>query len=74
MKFSLSSSLRYAEQLRLTRAAVICQKQYRMVRDRQVYLRVRQAVVTIQAFTRGMYTRRIFQEVLELRIFLSILQ
>ncbi|XP_046900977.1 unconventional myosin-Vb isoform X1 [Hypomesus transpacificus] len=55
---------RHAEQLRLTRAAVICQKQYRMVRDRQAYLRVRQAVVTIQAFTRGMYTRRIFQEFL----------
>ncbi|XP_071009215.1 unconventional myosin-Vb isoform X2 [Oncorhynchus clarkii lewisi] len=55
---------RYAERLRLTRAAVICQKQYRMVRERTSYLRVRQAVVTIQAFTRGMFTRRIFQEFL----------
>ncbi|XP_071206363.1 unconventional myosin-Vb-like isoform X2 [Salvelinus alpinus] len=55
---------RYAEQLRLSRAAVICQKQYRMVRERRGYLRVRQAVVTIQAFTRGMFTRRIFQEFL----------
>ncbi|XP_055722481.1 unconventional myosin-Vb-like isoform X1 [Salvelinus fontinalis] len=55
---------RYAEQLRLTRAALICQKQYRMVRERRDYLRVRQAVVTIQAFTRGMLTRRIFQEFL----------
>ncbi|XP_036384291.1 unconventional myosin-Vb isoform X3 [Megalops cyprinoides] len=55
---------RLAEQLRLTRAAIICQKQYRMVRDRKAYLRVRQAVVTIQAFTRGMYTRRIYQEFL----------
>uniref|UniRef100_A0A8C7U2B9 Myosin VB n=1 Tax=Oncorhynchus mykiss TaxID=8022 RepID=A0A8C7U2B9_ONCMY len=55
---------RYAERLRLTRAAVICQKQYRMVRERTAYLRVRQAVVTIQAFTRGMFTRRIFQEFL----------
>uniref|UniRef100_A0A673ZRS2 Myosin VB n=1 Tax=Salmo trutta TaxID=8032 RepID=A0A673ZRS2_SALTR len=55
---------RYAEQLRLTRAALICQKQYRMVRERRGYLRVRQGVVTIQAFTRGMLTRRIFQEFL----------
>uniref|UniRef100_A0A4W5PWW9 Myosin VB n=1 Tax=Hucho hucho TaxID=62062 RepID=A0A4W5PWW9_9TELE len=55
---------RYAEQLRLTRAALICQKQYRMVRERRDYLRVRQAVVTIQAFTRGMLARRIFQEFL----------
>ncbi|KAK0150594.1 Unconventional myosin-Vb [Merluccius polli] len=55
---------RYADQLRLTRAAITCQKQFRMVRDRQAYLRVRQAVVTIQAYTRGMYTRRIFQEFL----------
>uniref|UniRef100_A0A8C5CMK9 Myosin VB n=1 Tax=Gadus morhua TaxID=8049 RepID=A0A8C5CMK9_GADMO len=55
---------RYAEQLRLTRAAVICQKQCRMVRDRRAFLRVRRAVVTIQAYTRGMYTRRIFKEFL----------
>uniref|UniRef100_A0A8C7GVU3 Myosin VB n=1 Tax=Oncorhynchus kisutch TaxID=8019 RepID=A0A8C7GVU3_ONCKI len=55
---------RYAEQLRLTRAALIFQKQYRMVRERRDYLKVRQAVVTIQAFTRGMLTRRIFQEFL----------
>ncbi|XP_076613932.1 unconventional myosin-Vb isoform X1 [Chaetodon auriga] len=55
---------RYAEFLRLTRAALICQKQYRMVRDRRAYLRVRQAVVTIQAFTRGMFTRRIYWEFL----------
>uniref|UniRef100_A0A8C7H1M0 Myosin VB n=1 Tax=Oncorhynchus kisutch TaxID=8019 RepID=A0A8C7H1M0_ONCKI len=39
---------RYAEQLRLTRAALIFQKQYRMVRERRDYLKVRQAVVTIQ--------------------------
>ncbi|KAK7895777.1 hypothetical protein WMY93_021102 [Mugilogobius chulae] len=53
---------RYAEYLRLTRAAIICQKQYRMVRERRAFLRVRNAVVTIQAYTRGMYTRRIFKE------------
>uniref|UniRef100_A0A4W6FEI7 Myosin VB n=1 Tax=Lates calcarifer TaxID=8187 RepID=A0A4W6FEI7_LATCA len=55
---------RTAEYLRLTRAALICQKQYRMVRDRRAYLRVRQAVVTIQAYTRGMFTRRIYWEFL----------
>ena len=54
---------RYAEYLRLSRAALICQKQYHMVRVRQAYLRVRQAVVTIQAYTRGMFTRRIYWEV-----------
>ncbi|XP_077944662.1 unconventional myosin-Vb isoform X4 [Gasterosteus aculeatus] len=53
---------RHADFLRQTRAALLCQKQYRMVRDRRAYLRVRRAVVTIQAFTRGMFTRRIYQE------------
>ncbi|XP_051533560.1 unconventional myosin-Vb isoform X2 [Myxocyprinus asiaticus] len=53
---------RYAEMLRLTRAALICQKQYRMVRVRREYLRIRRAVITIQAFTRGMFIRRIYQE------------
>lgn len=53
---------RYAEYLRLTRAAIICQKQYRMVRERRAFLRLRRAVVTIQAYTRGMYTRRVFRE------------
>ncbi|XP_072517688.1 unconventional myosin-Vb isoform X1 [Salminus brasiliensis] len=55
---------KYAEYLRLTRAALICQKQYRMVRVRRAYLTVRQAVITIQAFTRGMFTRRLYQEFL----------
>uniref|UniRef100_A0A8C9ZTE6 Myosin VB n=1 Tax=Sander lucioperca TaxID=283035 RepID=A0A8C9ZTE6_SANLU len=55
---------RLAEFLRQSRAALVCQKQYRMVRDRRVYLRVRRAVVTIQAFTRGMFTRRIYREFL----------
>uniref|UniRef100_A0A8C6UTR1 Unconventional myosin-Vb n=1 Tax=Neogobius melanostomus TaxID=47308 RepID=A0A8C6UTR1_9GOBI len=53
---------RYAEYLRLTRAAIICQKQYRMVRERRAFLKMKRAVVTIQAYTRGMYTRRIFRE------------
>ncbi|XP_069557027.1 unconventional myosin-Vb isoform X1 [Brachyistius frenatus] len=55
---------RHAEFLRHSRAALICQKQYRMVRDRRAYRRVRRATVTIQAFTRGMFTRRIYQEFL----------
>ncbi|XP_024154418.1 unconventional myosin-Vb [Oryzias melastigma] len=55
---------RYAEFLRLSRAALFCQKQYRMVRERRAYLRKRRAVVTIQAFTRGTLTRRIYWEFL----------
>uniref|UniRef100_A0A8C2A9S5 Unconventional myosin-Vb n=1 Tax=Cyprinus carpio TaxID=7962 RepID=A0A8C2A9S5_CYPCA len=55
---------RYAEMLRLTRAALICQKQYRMVQVRREYLRVRRAVITIQAFARGMFVRRLYQEFL----------
>lgn len=49
--------------MRLSRAALFCQKQYRMVRERRAYLRKRRAVVTIQAFTRGTLTRRIYWEV-----------
>ncbi|XP_073680092.1 unconventional myosin-Vb [Garra rufa] len=55
---------RYAEMLRMTRAALICQKQYRMVRVRREYLKTRRAVITIQAFTRGMFIRRLYQEFL----------
>ncbi|XP_035465002.1 unconventional myosin-Vb isoform X2 [Scophthalmus maximus] len=55
---------RHAEFLRRTRAALVCQKQFRMVRDRRAFLRVRQAVVTIQAHARGMFTRRIYWEFL----------
>uniref|UniRef100_A0A673NHT8 Unconventional myosin-Vb-like n=1 Tax=Sinocyclocheilus rhinocerous TaxID=307959 RepID=A0A673NHT8_9TELE len=55
---------RFAEMLRLTRAALICQKQYRMVRVRREYLRTRRAVITIQAFARGMFIRRLYQEFL----------
>ncbi|XP_061657144.1 unconventional myosin-Vb isoform X2 [Syngnathoides biaculeatus] len=55
---------RYAEYLRLTRAAVACQKNYRMARERRAYLTVRRAAVTVQAFARGMFTRRIYQEFL----------
>uniref|UniRef100_A0A4W4EA40 Myosin VB n=1 Tax=Electrophorus electricus TaxID=8005 RepID=A0A4W4EA40_ELEEL len=55
---------RYAEYLRFTKAALVCQKQCRMVRVRRAYLTIRQAVITIQAYTRGMYTRRLYQEFL----------
>ncbi|XP_072227603.1 unconventional myosin-Vb isoform X2 [Leuresthes tenuis] len=55
---------RYAEFLRLSRAALVCQKQYRMVRERRAFLAVRRATVTIQAFARGMFTRRIYWEFL----------
>ncbi|XP_031434354.1 unconventional myosin-Vb isoform X1 [Clupea harengus] len=55
---------RHAEQLRLSKAALVCQKQYRMVRVRREYLKTRQAVITIQAFTRGMFIRRLYQEFL----------
>ncbi|XP_067231805.1 unconventional myosin-Vb isoform X1 [Chanodichthys erythropterus] len=55
---------RHAEMLRLTRATLICQKQYRMVQVRREYLRIRRAVITIQAFARGMFIRRLYQEFL----------
>nr|XP_057913382.1 unconventional myosin-Vb isoform X2 [Doryrhamphus excisus] len=53
---------RYAEYLRLTRAAIICQKNYRMARERRAFITVRQATVVIQAYARGLFTRRIYQE------------
>lgn len=59
----MTSDRRYAEYLRLTRATVVCQKNYRMARERRAFLNVRRATVTIQAFARGMFTRRIYQEV-----------
>ncbi|XP_061782613.1 unconventional myosin-Vb isoform X1 [Nerophis lumbriciformis] len=55
---------RYAEYLRLTRAAMVCQKNYRMVRERRAYLTVRNATVVIQAFTRGMFTRKIYNQLM----------
>lgn len=49
---SLAMSLRYSK------AAVIIQKTYRMVVVRQLFLMIRQATITIQAFTRGTLARR----------------
>lgn len=54
---------RLAEHLRRTRAAITLQKQYRMLRVRQAFLRVRTATITIQAFARGMFVRRIYRKV-----------
>lgn len=39
------------------------QKTLRMVLARRSYLRMRQAVITIQAFARGMFARRLYQQV-----------
>uniref|UniRef100_A0A674HNA2 Myosin VB n=1 Tax=Taeniopygia guttata TaxID=59729 RepID=A0A674HNA2_TAEGU len=47
-----------------TRAAIILQKQYRMLRMRRAFLRVRSAALTIQAFARGMFVRRIYRQML----------
>uniref|UniRef100_A0A8C6ND45 Uncharacterized protein n=1 Tax=Melopsittacus undulatus TaxID=13146 RepID=A0A8C6ND45_MELUD len=55
---------RLAEHLRRTRAAIICQKQYRMLRILRAYQRVRTATITIQAFARGMIVRRIYHKIL----------
>ncbi|KAM9508315.1 unconventional myosin-Vb isoform 2-T2 [Guaruba guarouba] len=55
---------RLAEHLRRTRAAIIFQKQYRMLRILRAYQRVRSATITIQAFARGMIVRRIYHKIL----------
>ncbi|XP_014816274.1 PREDICTED: unconventional myosin-Vb [Calidris pugnax] len=55
---------RLAEHLRRTRAAIIFQKQYRMLRILRAFQRVRNATVTIQAFARGMFVRRTYRKIL----------
>ncbi|XP_069737409.1 unconventional myosin-Vb-like isoform X2 [Phaenicophaeus curvirostris] len=55
---------RLAEHLRRTRAAIIFQKQYRMLRILRAFQRVRNATITIQAFARGMFVRRIYHKIL----------
>uniref|UniRef100_A0A8C5N7T7 Unconventional myosin-Vb-like n=1 Tax=Gouania willdenowi TaxID=441366 RepID=A0A8C5N7T7_GOUWI len=44
---------RLARTLRYTKAALVIQKTYRMVSVRQLFLMIRQATITIQAFTRA---------------------
>lgn len=43
--------------LRYIKAALVIQKTYRMVVVRQLFLMIRQATITIQAFTRGTLAR-----------------
>ena len=50
--------------MRRTNAATYLQKRWRGYHQRQKYLHVRHAVITIQAFTRGMYGRRYYTKVL----------
>ncbi|XP_053557079.1 unconventional myosin-Vb [Bombina bombina] len=56
---------RLAEHLRKTKAAIIFQKQFRMIRVYRGYQRIRRAAITIQSFTRGMFVRRAYHELLE---------
>lgn len=42
---------------------MVFQKQYRMRRARRAYLRACRAAVTIQAFARGMFVRRLYHQV-----------
>ncbi|KAM6302570.1 unconventional myosin-Vb [Podargus strigoides] len=55
---------RLAEHLRRTRATIIFQKQYRMLRIFRAFQRVRSATITVQAFARGMFVRRIYRKIL----------
>uniref|UniRef100_A0A663NDE5 Myosin VB n=1 Tax=Athene cunicularia TaxID=194338 RepID=A0A663NDE5_ATHCN len=55
---------RLAEHLRRTRAAIIFQKQYRMLRIFRAFQGIRSATITIQAFARGMFVRRIYHKIL----------
>lgn len=52
-----------AQTLRYSKAALVLQKTYRMVVVRQLFLMIRQATVTIQAFTRGALARRRYRRV-----------
>uniref|UniRef100_A0A8C4V0Q2 Myosin VB n=1 Tax=Falco tinnunculus TaxID=100819 RepID=A0A8C4V0Q2_FALTI len=54
---------RLAEHLRRMRAAFIFQKQYRMLQILRAFQRVPTATITMQAFARGMFVRRIYHKV-----------
>ncbi|MGH0177060.1 UNVERIFIED_CONTAM: hypothetical protein FKN15_074205 [Acipenser sinensis] len=51
-----------AHSLRYTRAALVLQKSYRMVQVRRLYLLIRSAAVTIQAFARGALARCLYRQ------------
>uniref|UniRef100_A0A8C4V211 Myosin VB n=1 Tax=Falco tinnunculus TaxID=100819 RepID=A0A8C4V211_FALTI len=53
---------RLAEHLRRMRAAFIFQKQYRMLQILRAFQRVPTATITMQAFARGMFVRRIYHK------------
>ncbi|RXM98510.1 Unconventional myosin-Va [Acipenser ruthenus] len=53
---------RLAHSLRYTRAALVLQKSYRMVQVRRLYLLIRSAAVTIQAFARGALARCLYRQ------------
>ncbi|XP_010190593.1 PREDICTED: unconventional myosin-Vb, partial [Mesitornis unicolor] len=55
---------RLSKHLRRTRAAIVFQKQYRMLRTFQAFQRVRKATITIQAFARGMVVRKMYRKML----------
>ena len=61
--FYISSGCRLAQTLRYTKAVLVIQKTYRMVAVRQLFLMIRQATLTIQAFTRGTLARRRYRQV-----------
>ncbi|KAG8456838.1 hypothetical protein GDO86_002574 [Hymenochirus boettgeri] len=56
---------RLALYLRMTKAAIIFQKQFRMIRVYRSFQKRRQAAVTIQSYTRGMFVRRAYRSLLE---------
>lgn len=62
----LSTFVRFCRRaltLRYTKAAIVIQKTYRMVVVRQLFLMIRDATVTIQAFTKGTLARRRYRQV-----------
>ncbi|KAM4807530.1 unconventional myosin-Vb isoform 2-T2 [Rhinophrynus dorsalis] len=55
---------RLTQHLRRTKAAIIFQKQFRMIRVYRTFQKIRKATITIQSYTRGMYVRRAYRELL----------
>ncbi|XP_031750785.1 unconventional myosin-Vb isoform X2 [Xenopus tropicalis] len=56
---------RLALHLRMTKAAITFQKQFRMIRVYRGFQKTRKAAVTIQSYTRGMFVRRAYRQLLE---------